>query len=400
MTSPQILGPLASTHERLCQLVEDLPASELHRRFVPTRPAIAWLFGRSVYLETYFLRELIGGDAELTDRVRHLFGAGVEATPEIEAQLPPKDHLLNWAQEIFDEHLTRLANPELLPHHPLLEHDWLPGYILQRHAQTYEQILAALAGRAQHMATDDYQVHSPLNARVPVNDSVRVEQGHYRIGARDGVAMDIEQPMQMVELHPFRIARQPVANAEYLAFIHDGGYQDLGWWDADGQTWLAQLTTHAPWHWRRDRAGHWYAIGLNGPTDLTADTAVSGLSAHEARAYAAWAAARGENMSGAVPQHEYQWEIAARQGLIEGIGQVWEWCANTLHPYPDYQTPQTSEACSKGLDSDIVLRGACLHTQPSLRRASYRGHAPAAARDVFAGLRLVLPPGKAAWEDD
>ena len=71
---------------------------------------------------------------------------------------------------------------------------------------------------------------------------------------------------------------------------------------------------------------------MNGPMPLFADQPVSGLTAHEANAFAAWASANGEGLSGAVPQHEYQWETAARMGLLENTGRAWEWCANRLHP--------------------------------------------------------------------
>ena len=47
---------------------------------------------------------------------------------------------------------------------------------------------------------------------------------------------------------------------------------------------------------------------------------------------------------------------------------------------------------------DYVLRGACLHTQPSLRRSTFRLCASPEERSLFAGTRLVMPPGKAAWE--
>ena len=133
--------------------------------------------------------------------------------------------------------------------------------------------------------------------------------------------------------------------------------------------------------------------------DLLQDEPVSGLGAHEARAYATWAAARGKGLAGAVPQHEYQWETAARLGEIEMYGRSWEWCANAFHHYPGYPQPSDSalEPCTGDADG-FMLRGGCLHTQPGLRRSTFRLCAAADRRDLFAGTRLVMPPGKAAWE--
>jgi iron(II)-dependent oxidoreductase len=400
MIPPQTLGALANAHELIVRLVEQCPARDVNRSPDGRLASAGWLLGRAVYLETYLLREKLLGDDDLSSRVRHLFGPGIGPGPEIDAMLPPLDHLLNWAMEIFDHHLTLLANPGLLPEHPWLHDGWLPAWLVQRHALVYEAMLSGQTARSMARHRDDFAVEEHrLEPILPRADAVRVDQGHYRIGARDGVVMDCEQPVQIVELHSFRIQRLPVSNAEYLAFIQDGGYQSGEWWDEQGAAWLAQTPHRAPWNWRQDMQGEWYAIGMNGAMNLHAGEPVSGLSAHEANAFAAWASAKGEGLSGAVPQHEYQWETAARMGLLEGTGRAWEWCANAFHAYDGYEAPKEPELATRNLEQGhISLRGASLHTQPSLRRASFRRGAAAEQNTLFAGTRLVLPPGKAAWE--
>lgn len=402
MIPAQTLGALAGVHERLIQLVETQPARDVNRPFHPRLPSLGWQLGRAVYLETHLLRGVVFGDDDLSGRVRHLFGHGVIPTPELQTQLPPQDHLLNWAAEIFDHHLTLLANPRFLPDHPLLQNGWLPAWLAQRHGLFYERMLAVLIAKTLQRLEAPYQVQQGLTPQEPRADTVRIEQGHYRIGAREGVVMDAEQPMQLVELHAYRIQRHPVSNAEYLAFMDNGGYEEDTWWDSAGSAWRKRRERCAPWHWRQDTQGAWYGIGINGPAELQPQDPVSGINAHEARAFARWAATREEALSGAVPQHEYQWEVAARLGLIEGTGRVWEWCANPFEPYDGYRAPEDPELAASGLgvSGQICLRGACLHTQPTLRRASFRQGADAADETQFAGLRLVLPPGKAAWENE
>jgi len=399
MMEPQALGALAGGHELLLQLLETLPARDCCRRFDAELPSAGWLLGRAVYLELHLLRGLVMGDDDLASRVRHLFADGDAPPAEVDAQLPPHEHLLNWAGEVFDQHLTWLANPGYLPQHALLADSWLVWHLAQRHALLYERLLAVLTARSAQRERGEYQVGAILEARLPRADSRRIEQGHYRIGARDGAVMANEQPAQVVELNAFRISRRPVSNAEYLAFMQDGGYRDSAWWDASGRAWLGSVAVDGPWHWRRDPAGHWFGVGINGPTDLQPDDLVAGLSAHEAHAFAAWASARVEGLAGAVPQHEYQWEVAARLGEIEYYGRSWEWCANTFHHYPDYQVPADPalEPCAAG-HASVTLRGGCLHTQPGLRRSSFRHCALPERRALFAGTRLVRPPGRAAWE--
>jgi iron(II)-dependent oxidoreductase len=119
-----------------------------------------------------------------------------------------------------------------------------------------------------------------------------------------------------------------------------------------------------------------------------------GLSQHEATAFANWAASLGGNLAGAVVQHEYQWEVAARSGLIEQVGRVWEWCANPFHPYPQFCPYPSDDVSETFFDQrHFSLRGASLHTQPSVRRPSFRNWAPAEDRFRFTGTRLVFPPG-------
>ncbi len=399
MIDPQALGALAGSHELLLQLVENLPARDCNRRFDADLPSAGWLLGRATYLELHLLRSVVIGDDDLAGRVRGLFEHEPPAAADLDGRLPPQDHLLNWAHEALDTHLTWLANPGYLPAHPLLADSWLVWHLAQRHALAYERLLAVMTARSAQRQRGEHRVGAVLRPRLPADDSVRIEQGHYRIGARDGAVMPNEQPPQVVELHAFRIGRRPVSNAEYLAFIEDGGYRDADWWDAEGRDWLGASAVRAPWHWRQDGAGHWYEIGAGGAADLPPDEPVMGLGAHEVRAFAAWAAARGSGLAGAVPQHEYQWEVAARLGALEFSGRSWECCANAFHFYPDYRVPEPAalEPCAAG-EPSVTLRGGCLHTQPSLRRNTFRLCAGPGQRTLFAGTRLVLPPGKAAWE--
>jgi iron(II)-dependent oxidoreductase len=155
-----------------------------------------------------------------------------------------------------------------------------------------------------------------------------------------------------------------VGNAEFLAFIEAGGYQTGEHWDESGRAWLAERRPEAPLHWRRDADRQWYAIGLNGPADLTPEEPVTGIGQHEALAFARWAAGLGSATSGAMLQHECQWEVAARAGFIEGTGRAWEWCANPVHPYPELTPFPDSGGSQTAFDGrHFSLRGASLHTQ-------------------------------------
>jgi iron(II)-dependent oxidoreductase len=400
MTSPAVLGQLHALHELTAQLLISVPPEQAARQVHPQLGSLSWYFGLGVYRETRWLRGHLGADHDLSGRVAHLFEPGALPLAEQCGALPPVEHLLNWAAEIRDEHLMRLANPGQLPDHPLLAGDRLPLFLIQELARDYEQMLMVLNQRSLQLAAADYRVRDPLVAAAPSTEAAEVSQGHYRVGARDdAAAYDNELPPQAVELSNFRIALRPVSNAEYLGFMGEDGYAQRQWWSPSGWDLVRKQDLQHPEYWRRDGHGNWYQAGVNGVADLPPDEPVAGLSWHEACAYANWAAARNEQLAGAVLQHEYQWEVAARTGALERYGRVQEWCANPFHPYPQFEPFADGTESEQAFSAaDPSLRSASLHSQKPLRRLSRRDHRPAEQRFAFTGLRLVYPSQGQAWE--
>lgn len=392
MIAHSLIASLSQSHELLTSLLESVPEADTRKVYHPSLAPLVWYFGRAVYLELYWLRERAHGDADLTKRVRHLFARGHLSYAEAVAGMPPADHLMNWALEIFDDDLMHLANPAA-DDASVEDAGRIVDYLTQALSRIYEDMVLVLIERQLARTGAAHEVQLPLVPRLPAVDATQVDQGHYRIGAREGVVFDNERPPMAVELHNFRIQREPISNAEFLAFLVDGGYEDANWWTAAGNDWRERSAIAAPHHWRRDAAGRWFGVGINGAADLVADDPVHGISRYEAEAFANWAASHGEAMSGAVLQHEFQWEVAARAGHLGSAGRVWEWCANCFEPYAAYETPADPEMVSAEFDgTHTAVRGAALHTQPPIRRASYRNRALPDERHLLSGARLVLPP--------
>ena len=389
MTPPNLLGQLSSLYGMLQQLLISIPADEANRQYHPELPSLSWLYGRGVYLELQWLRAFLEQDDGLSRRVDHLFTPGDLSLADQCAQLPPVEHLSHWADDIRDEHLRRLATPGALRDHPHLADDRLTWHLLQEESKLYEQMLEVLNQR-QLSLSPPYRCQHVLSPRVPAWETRELSQGHYRIGARDEPrAYDNELPPQAVELSSFRIALTPVNNSHYLAFMEDGGYDDAALWSEAGRQWRQLASRPHPEYWRQDERGHWYEVALSGSTDLLPGEPVAGISRHEAEAFANWAGRQDALFEGAVLQHEYQWEIAARSGVLQQTGRVWEWCSNNFHTYPDYQPFPGSRPAAD--EQHAMLRGASLHTQPVLRRASLRHWAFPGEHHHFAGTRLVFP---------
>ncbi|MET0067652.1 MAG: SUMF1/EgtB/PvdO family nonheme iron enzyme [Candidatus Thiodiazotropha sp.] len=396
MTNPALLGQLTDLHEMQRDLLATREAMLCDHRPSPRLASLNWYYGRGVYLELLWLRENLNRDDDLSQRVRHLFTEGALPLDEQCRQLPDRDHLIHWATEIRDEHIRLLATPGALPaEHPWLQDDRLAWYLLQEQAKLYENMLLVLyQSRLQEPDDGRYRCTEPLEPVPPAWETRELSQGHYRIGARDEPrAYDNELPPQAVELSSYRIALTPVSNAQYLEFMRQEGYRDETLWNEAGRSWLNEQRRDHPEYWRRDSQGNWYEIALNGATPLPPEEAVTGVSLHEAQAFAAWAGRQSELTEGAILQHEYQWEMAARSGVLTRSGRSWEWCGNPLHPYPQFEpfpdNTVSQEAFQRALHT---LKGGSLHTPKVLRRASFRHWAEPDDRHHLAGIRLVFPP--------
>jgi gamma-glutamyl hercynylcysteine S-oxide synthase len=64
--------------------------------------------------------------------------------------------------------------------------------------------------------------------------------------AAEGFIFDREKWAHPVELNAFRIARAPVTNREYAAFVEAGGYRAREFWSAAGWAWRERERCRAP----------------------------------------------------------------------------------------------------------------------------------------------------------
>lgn len=223
-----------------------------------------------------------------------------------------------------------------------------------------------------------------------LDDFVRIEKGSFFYG---------DPPEQRKIAADFAIAKYPVTNAQFKAFIEAGGYDNPDYWDEAGKAWLAQSKRKAPRFWNDEQ---W-----NNPI-----FPVVGVSWHEAQAYCRWySATRNEPVRLAT---EEEWERAARgkDGRIYPWGKDFDKrYANTKESgvngttavctYPEGKSVSkvwdmsgnVFEWTGKPWDtekSSYVLRGGSYWTEAGYARCAVRdgGH-PVVDGDSI-GLRLVL----------
>lgn len=180
---------------------------------------------------------------------------------------------------------------------------------------------------------------------------VLVPQGEFLMGDNFDEGNSDEIPVHPVFLDAFYIGRHKVTNADYRAFMEEGGYEDPSLWTAGG------LGEHgqAPDHWLQEehRGG-----GVPGNDDYP----VVGVSWFEAAAYCAWVGAR-TGVPHRLPT-EAEWEKAAR-----GTTQTRYPWGNTIDStYASYDAGQPRDALRltpAGYFNGAVRDGLATHSNAS-----------------------------------
>jgi iron(II)-dependent oxidoreductase len=296
----------------------------------------------------------------------------------------------------------------------------------RQHAETMLQTIA-LAALTDWRAAEERPADGAQPPAAPSTTGltlVEVPGATFPLGASEhGFAYDNERPQHQVEVEAFALGHVPVTNADWSAFIDDGGYRRREWWSPEGWEWRISENAERPLYWLADGRER----RLAGVRELREDAPVVHVCLHEAEAFA--------RRHGLRLPTEIEWELAATYdhasgdkrrwpwgddapsphtaNLIESanfatvpsaalsagdspcgaramIGDVWEWTSSEFRGYPAFRAHPYREYSEVFFGPDHrVLRGGCFATSADVITPSFRNWDFPGRRQIFAGLRVA-----------
>lgn len=387
---PDLAGPADYPQIRAytVELAAALSDADATIQSMPDASPAKWhLAHASWFFEQFVLVPHIAGYAVFDPAFAFLFNSYYEAAGPRHARpargmlsRPSLAEIYTYRQHI-DEWMNRaLSRPELQAlitlgmHHEQQHQELLLTDIL--HAFSANPLRPA--ARPAHVA--------PLpSAPSGRTHFLSFEGGLERIGApADAFHFDCEGPPHQVFLAPFQLGQHLITNADWQAFIDDGGYEAPLLWLADGWARRVAEGWQAPLYW--DDADGAQEMTLCGLQPREPHAAVAHVSYFEADAFARWAGAR-------LPT-EAEWEVAARRASADltGLyGQAWQWTASAFSAYPGFRPAAgaVGEYNGKFMSGQMVLRGSSQATSPGHARRAYRNFFAPEKRWQFSGLRLA-----------
>ncbi len=378
MTAPvatrQLQNMLRDCRTRTLELVVDLAPDQLFGPRLDIVNPLLWEIGHLAWFHEYFaLRRLEGRNSVLPDADALYDSSVVPHDDRWSLPLPSLDRTLEYMRSVQDALLARLAGPtasadesylyQLVTFHEDM-HD--EAFIYTRQTLGYPEPKFADGG-------------PPADDTVgPWPGDVHVPGGSFKLGSSRNArfVFDNEKWAHPVAVRPFRISRAPVTNAEFAAFVEDGGYRQRKFWGDEGWRWRESARAEHPLYWRPEGRG-FTVRRFQRSEPLPPHQPVIHVNWYEATAWCRWAGRR-------LPS-ELEWEVAAsaeptaQDGLgerkrlypwgdappgrghanLDGgalgcvdvaayaagdsawgcrqmIGNVWEWTASVFEPYPGF----------------------------------------------------------------
>jgi iron(II)-dependent oxidoreductase len=413
----RLCADLQEARERSLALFDGLTEKEQRVPLLPIVNPPRWEIGHVAWFQEHWTLRRLGRESPVRADGDALYdSSNVAHDTRWDLPLPSSDGTRLYLRTILDRILERLAETEIDD-----EEEYFHRLVLFHEDMHAEAMLYT-------RQTLGYSRPAWVRAEPPrgaaLEGDVEVPGGKFLLGATREVpfVFDNEKWAHEVAVTPFRIARAPVTQAEFAAFVDAGGYERDELWSREGLAWREKADARHPVYWREEAGGRWMRRHYDREVALEEHLPVIHVNAHEAQAYCSWADRR-------LPS-EAEWECAASletggakrtfpwgedrpdptrahldlatdgcvpvdacaggdtpSGCRQMIGNVWEWTASDFLPYPGFVADPYRDYSAPWFGTHRVLRGGCFATRARLLRNTWRNFYTPDRRDVFAGFR-------------
>jgi iron(II)-dependent oxidoreductase len=411
---------------RTFDIIEDLTDEQLLGPQLDIVNPLLWEVGHVAWFqEKWVLREAGGFDPIRPDADALWDSIAIHHDTRWDLPLPTREGTLAYCRGVRDAVLERLDKD------PSPATSYFAAYSVfheDMHAEAFTYT------RQTHGYTAPRLSNAPSTdpaEETPIAGDVTVPGGPFSLGAADNghLVLDNEKWAHDVELDPFAIARAPVTQGEFAAFVEDDGYEREALWGDDGWAWRKSVHATRPPYWRRESGGTWMRRRFDQWAPLEPSRPMIHANWYEANAFCRWAGRRlpteaeweaaaagepsGDGTGMAPSKREYPWGTASPSpqtahldgwgrdtipvgGLPAGdsafgcrqmIGNVWEWTGTTFLPYRGFVPDPYKEYSEPWFRTRKVLRGGAWATRGRMLRNTWRNFYTPERRDVFAGFR-------------
>ena len=424
-TPQQLADWTRDARQRTLELVADLDDQQIMGPQLDTVNPPLWEIGHHAWFFSYWVLRHACGQAPVRDDEDALYDSiAINHDNRWKLPLPSRQETLDYLDQVLDrvvEQLERRDPGEEVAYHALystLHED------MHTEAHTYTRQTLAYPAPALGVAPATH----PAPGGGPLPGDAAVPGGTYMLGATpdEPFVFDNEKWAHPVDVAPFAIARAPVTQAEFAAFVDDGGYRRRELWDDESWAWRQDYDAEHPVYWRHQ--GSWQRRHFDQWGPLEEHLPAIHVNWHEAQAYCRWAQRR-------LPS-EAEWEVAAlgqadangklvpgkraypwgqeppdpqranldwrAMGCVEVgalpdgdsafgcrqmVGNLWEWTNDAFLPFLGFSVDPYKEYSEPWFSTRKVMRGGCWTTRSRLIRTQYRNFQTPDRRDIWVGFR-------------
>jgi iron(II)-dependent oxidoreductase len=423
----ELIGWVRDAGQRLADLVADLNDEQLGVPLLPTVNPLLWEVGHVAWFqESFVLRRALGQPPVIGHGDAIWDSGAIPHDTRWHLDLPSRAQTVAYIGDVTERVASALARPEAT-----LQLAWIARYAVHHHDMHTEALTYTRQTLGYPPPVLSGAGTGPTVLAGALPGDAAVPGGRYLLGAdrNEEFVHDNEKWAHPMDLAPFAIARAPVTQAEYAAFVEDDGYARCKLWGDDGWAWRVSADADGPVYWRRGPAG-WQRREFDRWVSLELHRPVSHVCWYEAEAYCRWAGRRlpaeAEWEAAAIGEPDGAGSLAWRRrrfpwgdeppgpghvnmdwrrmgtadvaaypdsdsafGCRQMIGNLWEWTATTFQPYPNFEQDAYRDNSWPWFGSRKVLRGGAWATRSRFIRPTVRNYFTPDRRDVLAGFRTA-----------